>query len=50
MQEVTEANASRHHGKAPDEIERSEPELQTFAVKEDLARDIRATDKTIFAM
>jgi hypothetical protein len=30
-----EANASR---KAPDEIEWSEPELQTLTVKEDLAR------------
>jgi hypothetical protein len=32
-----EANASRHHGKAPDEIECSLPEHQTRAVKEYLA-------------
>src|SRR6266498_476422 len=31
---VMEANASRYHGKAPDEIEWSEPERQTRAVKE----------------
>jgi transposase len=34
---VMEANASRYHGKAPDEIEWSEPEHQTRAVKEYLA-------------
>src|SRR6266498_1814855 len=34
---VMEANASRYHGKAPDEIEWSEPERQTRAVKEYLA-------------
>jgi hypothetical protein len=38
MQEVMEAIASRHHGKAPDEIEWSKPELQTAERKEDLAR------------
>src|SRR3954452_3613007 len=32
-----EANASRYHGKAPDEIEWSEPERQTRAVKEYIA-------------
>lgn len=31
---VMEANASRYHGKAPDEIEWAEPERQTRAVKE----------------
>jgi hypothetical protein len=40
MQGMIEADASRHHGKAPDEIEWTKPELQTFAVKEDLARGI----------
>src|SRR5215210_3361698 len=34
---VMEANASRYHGKAPDEIEWSEAERQTRAVKEYLA-------------
>ena len=34
---VMEANASRYHGKAPDEIEWGEPECQTRAVKEYLA-------------
>jgi len=34
---VMEANASRYHGKAPDEIEWAEPERQTCAVKEYLA-------------
>ena len=34
---VLEANASRYHGKAPDEIEWAEPEHQTRAVKEYLA-------------
>src|SRR5216117_2536752 len=34
---VMEANASRYHGKAPDEIEWAEPERQTSAVKEYLA-------------
>src|SRR6201991_2183896 len=34
---VMEAHASRYHGKAPDEIEWSEPERQTRAVKEYLA-------------
>src|SRR5215203_4764623 len=34
---VMEANASRYHGKAPDEIEWSEPERQTRAVKEYIA-------------
>lgn len=34
---VMEANASRYHGKAPDEIVWSEPERQTRAVKEYLA-------------
>ena len=34
---VTEADASRYHGKAPDEILWSEPERQTRAVKEYLA-------------
>src|SRR3954468_5155368 len=34
---VMEANASRYHGKAPDEIEWSEPECQTRAVKEYIA-------------
>jgi hypothetical protein len=34
---VMEANASRYHGKAPDEIEWVEPERQTRAVKEYLA-------------
>jgi transposase len=34
---VMEANASRYHGKAPDEIEWAEPERQTRAVKEYLA-------------
>jgi transposase len=34
---VIEANASRYHGKAPDEIEWAEPERQTRAVKEYLA-------------
>jgi transposase len=35
---VMEANASRYHGKAPDEIEWTEPERQTRAVKEYLTR------------
>ena len=34
---VMEANASRYHGKAPDEIDWAEPERQTRAVKEYLA-------------
>ena len=34
---VMEANASRYHGKAPDEITWAEPERQTRAVKEYLA-------------
>src|SRR3954468_12938132 len=34
---VMEANASRYHGKAPDELEWSEPERQTRAVKEYIA-------------
>jgi hypothetical protein len=34
---VIEANASRYHGKAPDEIEWSQPERQTRAVKEYIA-------------
>ncbi len=34
---VMEANASRYHGKAPDEIAWAEPERQTHAVKEYLA-------------
>src|SRR2546422_1160706 len=34
---VMEANASRYHGKAPDELEWAEPERQTRAVKEYLA-------------
>ena len=34
---VLEANASRYHGKAPDEIEWAEPERQSRAVKEYLA-------------
>src|ERR1700687_1121868 len=34
---VLEANASRYHGKAPDEIAWAEPERQTRAVKEYLA-------------
>src|ERR1700719_4680243 len=34
---VTEANASRYHGKAPDEIVWAEPECQTRAVREYLA-------------
>jgi transposase len=34
---VMEANASRYHGKAPNEIEWAEPERQTRAVKEYLA-------------
>ena len=34
---VMEANASRYHGKAPDEIKWAEPERQTRAVKEYLA-------------
>src|SRR5947207_8440029 len=34
---VMEANASRYHGKAPEEIEWAEPERQTRAVKEYLA-------------
>jgi len=34
---VMEANASRYHGKAPDDIEWAEPERQTRAVKEYLA-------------
>jgi IS5 family transposase len=34
---VMEANASRYHGKAPDEIAWTEPERQTRAVKEYLA-------------
>ncbi|MGA7332880.1 MAG: IS1182 family transposase [Pseudolabrys sp.] len=34
---VMEANASRYHGKAPDEIAWAEPERQTRAVKEYLA-------------
>src|SRR3954449_10295428 len=34
---VMEANASRYHGKAPDEVEWSEPERQTRAVKEYIA-------------
>ena len=34
---VTEANASRYHGKAPDEIAWAEPERRTRAVKEYLA-------------
>jgi transposase len=34
---VMEANASRYHGKAPDEIEWAEPERRTRAVKEYLA-------------
>src|SRR6202790_171642 len=34
---VMEADASRYHGKAPDEIEWAEPERQTRAVKEYLA-------------
>ena len=34
---VMEANASRYHGKAPDEIEWAEPEHQTRAVKEYIA-------------
>src|SRR3954464_8742428 len=34
---VIEANASRYHGKAPDEIAWAEPERQTRAVKEYLA-------------
>ena len=39
MQREMEANIS-HHGKTPDEIEWSKPELQTFALKEDIARGI----------
>jgi transposase len=35
---VMEANASRYHGQAPDEINWAEPERQTRAVKEYLAR------------
>jgi transposase len=35
---VMEANASRYHGQAPDEIKWAEPERQTRAVKEYLAR------------
>jgi hypothetical protein len=35
---VIEANASRYHGKAPDEIEWAEPVRRTRAVKEYLAR------------
>jgi hypothetical protein len=38
MHEVAEAIASRHHGKAPDHIEWSKPELQTAERTEDLAR------------
>lgn len=34
---VMEANASRYHGKAPEEIEWADPERQTCAVKEYLA-------------
>ena len=34
---VMEANASRYHGKAPDEIVWAEPERQTRAVREYLA-------------
>src|SRR5271155_1212186 len=34
---VMEANASRYHGKAPDEITWADPERQTHAVKEYLA-------------
>jgi transposase len=34
---VMEANASRYHGKAPDEIVRADPERQTRAVREYLA-------------
>src|SRR6476620_5416275 len=34
---VMEANASRYHGKAPDEIAWAEPERQTRAVEEYLA-------------
>jgi hypothetical protein len=34
---LMEANASRYHGKAPDEIVWAEPERQTRAVKEYLA-------------
>src|SRR3954447_24828920 len=34
---VMEANASRYHGKAPDEIVWAEPQRQTRAVKEYLA-------------
>ena len=34
---VMEANASRYHGKTPDEIEWALPERQTRSVKEDLA-------------
>jgi len=37
---VMEANASRYHGKAPDEIAWAEPERQTRAVKEYLAARI----------
>jgi hypothetical protein len=33
MQEIMDANASRHHGKAPNEIEWSKPELRTFAAR-----------------
>ena len=35
---VMEANASRYHGQAPDKIDWAEPERQTRAVKEYLAR------------
>jgi len=35
---VMEANASRYHGQAPDEMKWAEPERQTRAVKEYLAR------------
>jgi hypothetical protein len=38
---VMEANASRYHGKAPDEIVSAHPERQTRAVKEYLAADRR---------
>jgi hypothetical protein len=49
MQGMMEADASRHHGKAPDAIEWRKPEFQTFAVNEDIARGIGQLTKWFFS-
>ena len=44
---VMEADASRYHGKAPDEIDWSAPERQTRAVSEFLARELGRKRRTL---